>query len=80
MRVSHDRKTWGPEKRVFETPPEWAPKEIAGFRDHIWAPDVSRFGGKWHLYYSVSTFGKNRSAIGHATLKSVPTCFELITT
>lgn len=67
MRVSRDRKTWGPEGRVFEAPPEWAPKTIPGFRDHVWAPDVSWFGGKWHLYYSVSTFGKNRSAIGHAT-------------
>ncbi len=67
MRVSRDRKSWGPESRVFEAPPEWAPKTIVGFRDHIWAPDVSRFGGKWHLYYSISTFGKNRSAIGHAT-------------
>lgn len=66
-RSSTDLKTWGPVSKVFETPPEWAPKAITGFRDHIWAPDVSRFGGKWHLYYSISTFGKNRSAIGHAT-------------
>ena len=67
MRVSKDLKVWGPEQRVFETPPAWAPRTIEGFKDHLWAPDVSRFGGKWHLYYSVSTFGKNRSAIGHAT-------------
>ncbi len=67
MRTSKDLKTWSSERRVFDSPPEWAPKTIAGFRDHIWAPDVSRFGGQWHLYYSISTFGKNRSAIGHAT-------------
>lgn len=67
MRLSDDRKVWSPETNVFETPPEWAGKTIVGFRDHIWAPDVSKFGGKWHLYYSISTFGKNRSAIGHAT-------------
>ena len=66
-RTSRDLKTWSPERRVFATPPEWAPKTIVGFRDHIWAPDVSRFGGRWHLYYAISTFGKNRSAIGHAT-------------
>ncbi len=66
-RSSKDLKNWTPETQVFASPPEWAPKTIVGFRDHIWAPDVSRFGGKWHLYYSISTFGKNRSAIGHAT-------------
>ena len=67
VRESRDLKAWSGERRVFDTPPEWAPKAIVGFRDHIWAPDVSRFGGKWHLFYSVSSFGKNRSAIGHAT-------------
>lgn len=71
MRLSDDLKNWGPESRVFETPPGWAGKTIVGFRDHIWAPDVSRFGGRWHLYYSISTFGKNRSAIGHATNKTL---------
>lgn len=66
-RTSTDLKTWSPDAKVFDTPPAWAPQTIQGFRDHIWAPDVSHFGGRWHLYYSVSTFGKNRSAIGHAT-------------
>ena len=67
VRESTDLKTWKDDGPVFGTPPEWAPKAVAGFRDHIWAPDVSRFGGRWHLFYSVSSFGKNRSAIGHAT-------------
>ena len=65
-RTSKNLKTWSPERRVFASPPDWAGKTIPGFKDHIWAPDVSRFGGKWHLYYAISTFGKNRSAIGHA--------------
>lgn len=60
-------KTWSEEYHAFDEVPGWAPATIPGFRDHMWAPDVSYFGGKWHLYYSVSTFGKNRSAIGHAT-------------
>lgn len=67
FRVSNDMKTWGPENRVFATPPAWAVEAVPGFKDHIWAPDLAKFGGKWHLYYSISTFGKNRSAIGHAT-------------
>ena len=33
----------------------------------MWAPDISYFNGKYYLYYSVSAFGKNTSAIGLAT-------------
>lgn len=32
-----------------------------------WAPDISYHGGKYLLYYSVSKFGSNTSAIGLAT-------------
>jgi arabinan endo-1,5-alpha-L-arabinosidase len=51
---------------VFQELPAWAPKEIPGTRSP-WAPDISYFNGKYHLYYSISTFGKNNSAIGLAT-------------
>ena len=37
----------------------------------IWAPDVSYFANAYHLYYSVSTFGSNRSSIGLATNKTL---------
>ena len=33
----------------------------------MWAPDVSFRDGKYWMYYSVSSFGSNRSAIGLAT-------------
>ncbi len=33
----------------------------------IWAPDVAFFGGQYHLYYAVSTYGSQRSVIGLAT-------------
>ena len=64
---SKDRLTWTPEKPVFATPPAWAQHDVQGFKDHIWAPDISYFNGQYSLFYSVSTFGKNRSAIGLAT-------------
>jgi arabinan endo-1,5-alpha-L-arabinosidase len=51
---------------VFSAVPEWAQEIIPGQSD-IWAPDISYYNGKYHLYYSVSTFGKNRSVIGLAT-------------
>ncbi|MDI9432588.1 MAG: family 43 glycosylhydrolase [Planctomycetota bacterium] len=65
IHASKDMRHWTVIGHVFEELPEWAPKEIPGTRG-IWAPDISFFNGKYHLYYSVSTFGKNSSAIGLA--------------
>jgi len=67
VRRSKDLRRWESAGRVFaEDVPAWAAKEVPGSRD-IWAPDISRFGGRYHLYYSVSTFGRQRSCIGLAT-------------
>lgn len=63
---SDDLVQWRREAPVFDAPLEWAMDSVEGFRHHVWAPDVCRHDGKWHLYYSCSTFGKNGSAIGHA--------------
>ncbi|KAJ4990465.1 arabinan endo-alpha-l-arabinosidase a [Stagonosporopsis vannaccii] len=38
----------------------------AGNQD-LWAPDVSKVGNTYYLYYSVSTFGSQNSAVGVAT-------------
>ena len=67
FRTSTDRTKWSMPIRVFDKPLPWTTEQIKGFRDFYWAPDVSYFNHKWHLYYAVSTFGKNRSAIGLAT-------------
>lgn len=47
---------------------EWAPKMDA---IDVWAPDVSEFNGRFWLYYSVSEFGKNNSAIGLVSCTSI---------
>lgn len=52
--------------RVFSKNPEWTQELIPGSTD-FWAPDIVYYNDKYHLYYSVSTFGKNRSLIGLAT-------------
>ena len=44
--------------------PAWTRDSVPGFDTHIWAPDVIKYGDKWYLTYSCSTFGKNTSAIG----------------
>lgn len=71
MRVSPDLKEWTLAGRVFEEIPEWCAREVPGFRGWIWAPDISFFNGRYHLYYSVSTFGKNRSCIGLAVNRTL---------
>lgn len=64
---SKDMKNWKKEKPVFETPPEWAVNTVPGYKGHTWAPDIAFHDGTYYLYYSVSSFGKNTSAIGVAT-------------
>lgn len=64
---STDRKHWTKMNPVFSKPPAWAVQAILGFKGHIWAPDISYHNGKYFLYYAVSAFGKNTSAIGVAT-------------
>ena len=56
---------------VFAAPPAWAVAAIPGFKGHIWAPDISFANGQYSLFYSVSAFGKNTSAIGLATNKTL---------
>jgi len=70
IRCSKDLYHWSRCGSVFETLPSWAAEEIPGARS-AWAPDISHFNGKYHLYYSVSTFGKNNSAIGLATNRTL---------
>jgi arabinan endo-1,5-alpha-L-arabinosidase len=62
--------TWKREPSVFPAIPAWAKKAIPGTVG-IWAPDVSFVGGRYRVYYSVSTFGSNRSAMGLATSASL---------
>lgn len=64
---SKDMENWKREKPVFAEAPKWAVEAIPSFKGHIWAPDISFYNGTYFLYYSVSAFGKNTSAIGLAT-------------
>jgi arabinan endo-1,5-alpha-L-arabinosidase len=64
---SPDLKTWTRRPRVFDSAPNWVQEMLPGFRNHIWAPDIFEHDGKFYLYYSVSAFGRNNSAIGVAT-------------
>lgn len=67
---SPDLVNWTEGPSVFKTFPAWHESLIPGNRGYLWAPDVVQRAGRYWLYYSVSTFGKNTSAIG---LVSTPT-------
>ena len=65
--VSEDMETWMRRPAVFDPFPAWVPVTIPNFAGHMWAPDIYHHNGLYYLYYSVSAFGKNTSAIGVAT-------------
>ena len=63
---SGDKVVWEFCGRVFKSNPAWT-REINPDLVDIWAPDISFFEDQWHLYYAVSSFGGQNSAIGLAT-------------
>lgn len=65
-RVSDNLTHWIEAGPVFQRLPTWAGRAVPGVKN-LWAPDIAYVNGRWRLYYSVSTFGSNRSAIGLAT-------------
>lgn len=67
---SPDLLQWTTAGSVFPVNPEWTKDQIPGSTD-FWAPDVVQRGSEWRLYYAVSTFGSNHSAIGLAVNHSL---------
>ena len=70
--TSKDRKTWTvkPEP-VMTVMPGWTCDSVPGFSVHVWAPDIIRWHDRWWMAYSCSTFGKNGSAIGLLSTRSL---------
>jgi arabinan endo-1,5-alpha-L-arabinosidase len=69
-RTSTNMTSWGSIARVLYPNPSWTASSVPGVTD-LWAPDISYFDGRFHLYYAASTFDSNRSCIGHATRTSL---------
>jgi arabinan endo-1,5-alpha-L-arabinosidase len=68
---STDRINWRYSDRAFATEPVWAKTVSPGFTGHLWAPDIIHHNNQFYLYYSVSAFGKNTSAIGVTVNKTL---------
>ena len=67
IRRSTDLTNWKLVGTIFPSIPEWIGKELGGVPPNLWAPDISFFNQKYHLYYAGSRFGTNNSVIGLAT-------------
>ncbi|GIP44485.1 extracellular endo-alpha-(1-_5)-L-arabinanase 1 [Paenibacillus sp. J45TS6] len=63
---------WYRVPQIFLTPPSWwktyVPKQTT---NDVWAPDIQEYNGRVWLYYSISSFGSNQSAIGLASASSI---------
>jgi arabinan endo-1,5-alpha-L-arabinosidase len=66
IRCSTDLMAWKLCGHVFDTIPAWIHEASPKTRE-LWAPDISFFRGKFHLYYAYSRFGSNTSGIALAT-------------
>ena len=66
IRCSNDLTEWKLCGHVFDEIPAWI-KELSPRTRELWAPDISYFQGRFHLYYAYSAFGVNTSGIALAT-------------
>lgn len=64
---SPDLRHWTNAYSIFREPPAWTAATVPEFRGGFWAPDVIQVNGRFLLYYAVSSWGKQTSAIGLAT-------------
>jgi arabinan endo-1,5-alpha-L-arabinosidase len=67
VKTSPDGVKWTDAGAIGKGAPKWA-EETLGFQPlNVWAPSISRRGGTFSLYYCLSSFGHNTSAIGLMT-------------
>ena len=66
-------KKWTRGTKIFGSPLSWWKTYVPdhGSSNDVWAPDLQTYNGKVWLYYSISTFGSNTSAIGLMSATSV---------
>ena len=68
--ASPDRLHWRYRGQALPHGAPWANSYQNGNASDLWAPDVSFHRDRYYLYYAVSSFGSNHSAIGLATSRT----------
>jgi arabinan endo-1,5-alpha-L-arabinosidase len=71
LRRSRDLVHWEFLGPVFTKPPAWVVDALGTTPGDFWAPDISYFNGRYHLYYAASQFATNNSVIGLATAETL---------
>ena len=67
VKTSPDGITWTDAGAIGKGVPKWG-RDALGYQPiNVWAPSVSRRGETFSLYYALSSFGSNTSAIGLMT-------------
>jgi arabinan endo-1,5-alpha-L-arabinosidase len=67
VKSSADGLVWKDAGTIGKGVPKWGLETLGYKSDNVWAPSVSRHGDTVFLYYALSTFGGNASAIGLMT-------------
>lgn len=70
VKYSSDGKNWTQGVKVFASNPAWWSTYVGTVTD-VWAPDAFYANGRYNLYYCVSQFGTNTSAIGLVSCSSI---------
>jgi arabinan endo-1,5-alpha-L-arabinosidase len=70
VKTSPDGIAWTDAGVIGNGPPPWAEAALRFKPLNVWAPSISRRGGMFFLYYCLSSFGHNTSAIGLMTSTS----------
>lgn len=61
---SDDGLYWYEMSPLISSPLSWWNDYVPGHETNQWAPDIKYYNGRYHLLYSVSSFGSNNSLIG----------------
>jgi arabinan endo-1,5-alpha-L-arabinosidase len=65
-------RNWMRVPRIFLSPPSWWKNYVPNQKaNDVWAPDAHTFNGKVWVYYAISSFGSNTSAIGLVSASKV---------
>ena len=67
VKTSADGVNWTDAGAIGKGVPKWAEGTLGFQPNNVWAPSISRRGGTFFLYYCLSSFGHNTSAIGLMT-------------